>query len=144
MTETKPLNIVVAGAGMGGLTSALALSRLGHRVELIERARELRSIGAAISIWPNGVKVLRSLGLGAQIDAVSGDMRTMSYRDRDARLLTSFDLTPLYGSVGEVARPIARAALQRILLDAVGTLNVRLGLACSSYEEKNERLDAYF
>lgn len=129
------LDVIVAGAGMGGLTTAIALQRQGHRVRLIERTQQLRPIGAAISIWPNGVKVLRALGLGAEIDAVAGQMDTMSYRYRDGSLLTSFELGPLYRTVDEVARPIARTALQRILLDAASHDAVHLGVACTAFEQ---------
>lgn len=129
------LDIIIAGAGMGGLTAALALQQAGHRVRLFERAQDLAPIGAAISIWPNGVKVLEHLGLGSAIAAVSGDMQTMSYRDHEGRLLTQFSLLPLYAAVGRPARPIARAHLQRLLLEAVGAERVTLGVGCEGFEQ---------
>lgn len=129
------LDIIIAGAGMGGLSAALALQQAGHRVRLFERAAELAPIGAAISIWPNGVKVLEHLGLGPAIAAVSGDMRTMSYHDHQGVLLTRFSLLPLYEAVGRPARPIARAQLQRLLLDAVGAEQVTLGVGCEGFEQ---------
>ncbi|WP_277985088.1 FAD-dependent oxidoreductase [Salinicola tamaricis] len=56
------LNVLVIGAGMGGLTAALALARRGHRVAVVDRVAELRPVGAAISVWSNGVKILKALG----------------------------------------------------------------------------------
>lgn len=138
----KPLEVIVIGAGMGGLSCALALQRQGHSVRVFERTAELRPIGAAISIWPNGVKILRALGLGAAIDAAAGNMTRMSYRDRDGMLLTGFSLTPLYERAGEIARPIARTALQRILLDAVGP--VQLGTACSGFTQHADGVTVRF
>jgi len=132
------LDIIIAGAGMGGLSAALALQQAGHRVRLYERARELAPIGAAISIWPNGVKVLERLGLGPAIAAVSGDMRSMSYHDHQGQLLTRFSLLPLYKAVGLPARPIARAHLQRLLLEAVGTEPVTLGVGCEAVEQDEQ------
>lgn len=129
------LDIIIAGAGMGGLTAALALQQAGHRVRLFERAQDLAPIGAALSIWPNGVKVLEQLGLGSAIAAVSGDMQTMSYHDHEGQLLTRFSLLPLYEAVGRPARPIARAHLQRLLLEAVGAEHVTLGVGCEGFEQ---------
>ncbi|MBD8682934.1 FAD-dependent urate hydroxylase HpxO [Pseudomonas sp. CFBP 13719] len=131
----ESLNIVIAGAGMGGLSAAAALQQAGHRVHVYERAAELAPVGAAISIWPNGVRVLDALGLGESIERAGGHMQSMSYSDHQDRLLTRFDLQPLYNHARRRAFPIARARLQGILLEAVGMQNVTLGVACLDYEE---------
>ena len=131
----RSLNIIIAGAGMGGLTAAIALKQAGHSVHVYERAAELAPVGAAISIWPNGVKVCHALGVGDAVEAVGGDMRAMSYSDHRGGLLTRFSLAPLYEQVSQKAVPIARADLQRILLQAVGENNVTLGVACEGFEE---------
>ena len=131
----ESLNIVIAGAGMGGLTAAAALQQAGHQVHLYERAAELAPVGAAISIWPNGVRVLDALGLGDSIEQAGGHMQSMSYSDHQDHLLTRFDLQPLYTYARRRAFPIARARLQNILLEAVGMQNVTLGVACVDYEE---------
>lgn len=49
--------ISIIGAGIGGLTAALALSRLSQRVTLYERAESLRPVGASLSVWPNAVNI---------------------------------------------------------------------------------------
>jgi FAD-dependent urate hydroxylase len=138
------LDIIIIGAGIGGLTAAIALQQKGHRVRLFDRTPELTPAGSAISVWSNGVKVLKALGLGNAIEAASGDMQTMSYSDRDGNLLTRFSLLPLYEAVGQRACPIARTALQRILLQAVGEHNVMLGISCDYAEHKNDKVVAHF
>ncbi|MFP8968418.1 FAD-dependent urate hydroxylase HpxO [Pokkaliibacter sp. CJK22405] len=134
----ETLNIVIAGAGMGGLTMALALRRAGHQVRIFERTRELAPIGAAISIWSNGVRVLNALGLKDKLDAISGDMQQMSYYDKSGKVLTDFSLEPLYAQVKERAHPVARALLQDMLLEAVGSDTVTLGVSCEQVEEHSE------
>ncbi|WP_296251681.1 FAD-dependent urate hydroxylase HpxO [Pseudomonas sp. UBA4194] len=134
----KPLNIIIAGAGMGGLCAATALRQAGHQVRVYERAPELAPIGAAISVWPNGVKVLDALGVGAQVEAVGGWMQHMSYSDHTGKRLTRFDLAPLYTHAKRRAFPIARSELQRILLAAVGEQNVTLGVSCEGYVEESD------
>ncbi|KKB62374.1 monooxygenase [Robbsia andropogonis] len=135
MDTNKPLDIIIAGAGIAGLSAALALRRAGHLVRVFERTRALQPIGAAISVWPNGVKVLRALGLGVGMDVAAGTMNTMSYRDQGGHLMTRFALRPLYESVHERAKPIARTALQRLLLEAVDPAHVVLGAACVGYSQ---------
>ena len=56
--------ILIAGAGIGGLTAALALLRDGHQVQLFEQATELREVGAGVQLSANGTRILLALGLG--------------------------------------------------------------------------------
>jgi 2-polyprenyl-6-methoxyphenol hydroxylase-like FAD-dependent oxidoreductase len=68
---TSPLDITIAGAGIGGLSVARALALDGHRVTVAERAPEIREVGAGIQISPNGFNVLRALGLSDAVEGVS-------------------------------------------------------------------------
>ena len=55
--------MVIIGAGIGGLAAAVALRQRGIEVALYERSQKLEEVGAGLQIGPNGVKVLRALGL---------------------------------------------------------------------------------
>ena len=55
--------IIIAGAGIGGLTAALTLARTGFRVVILEQAARLEEVGAGIQLSPNATHVLRELGL---------------------------------------------------------------------------------
>ncbi len=59
----RPLRIIIVGAGIGGLAAAVALRQRGFEVEIFERSSKLEEAGAGLQIGPNGVKVLRALGL---------------------------------------------------------------------------------
>lgn len=61
-------HIAVIGAGIGGLTAALALRQAGFAVDLYEQAPELTHIGGGINLGPNAARVLRRLGLGPGLD----------------------------------------------------------------------------
>lgn len=65
MTSRK-LSIIVAGAGIGGLTTAIALRRAGHMVTVYEKASLSHEVGQGITISPNGGRILRNLGLDFQ------------------------------------------------------------------------------
>ncbi|WP_428924658.1 FAD-dependent monooxygenase [Marinibacterium sp. SX1] len=74
-------DILVLGAGIGGLTAALALHRRGHPVRVVEQADELAEVGAGLQISPNGGAVLRALGLGETLDALSVRARAVVLSD---------------------------------------------------------------
>ncbi len=67
---TKP-RILIAGAGIGGLTAALALLRRGIDVDVFEQAPELREVGAGVQISANGSRALYKLGIGESLAALS-------------------------------------------------------------------------
>jgi FAD-dependent urate hydroxylase len=121
------LDVAVVGGGLGGLATALALRNAGHHPIVYEQTPKFRPVGAGISLWPNGVKVLNLLGLGEELAALGGRMDRMAYADASGELLTEFGLAPLYDTVGQRAWPVARAALQDLLMQAVGPERIRLG-----------------
>ncbi len=61
------MHILIAGAGIGGLTAALCALHFGHSVTVLERAEALREVGAGIQLPPNAMRVFRALGLEAEI-----------------------------------------------------------------------------
>ena len=67
---TSPRTVVIAGAGIGGLTAAMALAQRGFRVTVIEQAERLEEIGAGIQLSPNASRVLIDLGLGERLAPV--------------------------------------------------------------------------
>ena len=61
------MRVLIAGGGIGGLTAALAFQRSGHEVLVFEQSGGLDEVGAGIQLSPNGVKVLRALGVAARV-----------------------------------------------------------------------------
>ncbi|HVY89941.1 MAG TPA: FAD-dependent monooxygenase [Hyphomonadaceae bacterium] len=74
------MKIIVAGAGIGGLSAAIALSKAGFEVEVLERAGVLREIGAGLQLSPNAMKALDALGCAEAAEAVSSEPEALELR----------------------------------------------------------------
>ena len=141
----EKLKVIVVGAGMGGLTTALAMKQVGYDVEIYDRVAALRPAGAGISLWSNGVKVLNRLGLGRAIARIGGPMEHMAYYDgKTGDLLTGFSLMPIVERVGQAPYPVTRTDLQTLLLEAVGSDQVQLNKKCVAIEQTPDSATAVF
>lgn len=85
---------VVVGAGIGGLAAAGALAQSGWQVTVLERADRVRAERTALVLWPNGVRALRALGLGAGLDAIATPLPDGGIRRPDGHWLVQPRHTP--------------------------------------------------
>jgi FAD-dependent urate hydroxylase len=140
--DVESLDVLVVGAGMGGLSTAIALQRDGHRVRVIDRVPRMRPVGAGISLWSNGVKVLNLLGLGEQVAAIGGTMDHVTYRDPTGAPYCDFSLDPLVARVGQRPYPVRRSDLQDLLFEAAGPEHITLGAECVGLDQDDDRVVA--
>ncbi|PZO45178.1 MAG: monooxygenase [Pseudanabaena frigida] len=140
------LKAIVIGAGIGGLTTGIALRQAGYEVEIHDRVRDLRPIGSGISLWSNGVKVLNRLGLGQKLAAIGGNMNYMEYRHLSGDLLNHISLQPLVEEVGQRPYPVARRDLQNVLLETFESAGgkLTLGAKCIGILEGFSNITAKF
>lgn len=112
---TRKLTALVSGAGFAGLTVSTALAQRGWNVTLFERQPELRTAGAGIYLWENGLRILAALGLG---DIATHAYRgyAMEQRGFDNSILDSGEMPPEVRLVTlhrrELLEALKRAALE--------------------------------
>ena len=139
------MEIAIIGAGMGGLTAGIALKKFGHQVTIYEQAEQILPVGAAISLWSNGVKCLNYLGLTQQVAKLGGQMDDLAYIDGlNGEVMTQFSLAPLIEEVGQRPYPVSRADLQNMLMDAFGRQDIQLGKKMLSIEDTGQCVNIAF
>ncbi len=139
------MNVVIIGAGMGGLTTGIALKKFGHQVRIFEQTEKILPVGAAISLWSNGVKCLNYLGLTDKIAKLGGQMDDLAYVDGlTGDVMTQFSLLPLIEEVGQRPYPVARADLQNMLMDELGRDQIYLGKKMVSLGDKTDYVEVHF
>ena len=139
------MKAIVIGAGIGGLSAAVALKQSGIDCDVYEAVKEIKPVGAAISVWPNGVKCMAHLGMGDIMETFGGPLRRMAYRDfRSGENMTQFSLAPLIERTGSRPCPVSRAELQREMLDYWGRDSVQFGKRVTRCEEDADGVTVWF
>ncbi|PSN74359.1 FAD/NAD(P)-binding domain-containing protein [Corynespora cassiicola Philippines] len=90
--HVRPLNVIIAGAGIGGLSAAIFLRQQGHHVTLLEQSRFANELGAAVHLAPNANGLLRRMGLDAQ-SIGSVEIFGMSQYKPDGSVVFNINLT---------------------------------------------------
>ena len=84
---TTELRVAIVGGGIGGVTAALALRARGIDVRVYEQAAALTEVGAGLTLQPNGVRMLRRLGFGADVERLGARWIDPQFRHPDGTLI---------------------------------------------------------
>lgn len=120
-------DVVIVGGGIGGLSTAFALTRTGLRVRVLEQAKEFGEVGAGIQLAPNCTRILDDYGLLDEAKARGVVPDRMVMRDAvDGSELTSLDLRDLERRYGFPYLVIHRSDLHGLFLKACRRVGVEL------------------
>lgn len=123
------MKIAIVGAGIGGLTLALALREQGIDAQLYEQTDELREVGAAVALSANATRFYERMGLRAAFESVCAEVPGLIYRDgRSGEVIGHHRGAPSYREqFGGSYWGVHRADLQAVLSIAVGLEHIKLG-----------------
>jgi 2-polyprenyl-6-methoxyphenol hydroxylase-like FAD-dependent oxidoreductase len=124
---------VVVGAGIAGLTAAIALRQRGWQVEVLERAETVGPAGSGLSLWPNGLRGLDALGIGMAVRDRATAATEAGMRDPSGRWLARTDIAGVRDRYGDLVM-IHRTELFDILCGALGEGRLRLASAVHEVE----------
>ena len=140
------MNVIIIGAGIGGLTLALFLERAGIECQVYEAAPEIRPLGVGINILPHATKAFAELGVDAAIERVSIVTREAVFFNRFGQLIYREPLGRFAG-YDHPQFSVHRGELQKVLLDAVVDrlgASVITGSQCVGIAENVDRVEAEF
>lgn len=138
------MKITIIGAGIGGLTTAIALQQKGIEVELFEAAPEIREVGAGITLAFNAMQVYERLGLADEICRAGHLVNRLIITDQKFQPISIINLQSFQQKYGVDMAAIHRGALQKILADRVGEKNIHLGKKLESILPTDANLTLQF
>jgi 2-polyprenyl-6-methoxyphenol hydroxylase-like FAD-dependent oxidoreductase len=141
------MRVIIAGGGIGGLTTALMLHAFGIKAEIYEQAPEIRELGVGINTLPQAIDELAKIGLLEELDKVAIRTNELYYLNRlgqevwhERRGMAAGHLVPQFS--------IHRGRLQNVLLQAVlariGDASVHTGQRLVGFEQNPSGVEASF
>ncbi|CAN7631618.1 flavin-dependent oxidoreductase [Neorhizobium tomejilense] len=141
------MKALIAGAGIGGLTTALQLHEAGIEVEIFERVGEVRELGVGINMLPHAVAVLADLGLQAGLDAAGIRMRELIYTNRFGQVVWQ-ELRGL--DAGQEAPQVSihrgklLGVIHRAVIARLGPDVIRTGCRVEGFEQTEDGVAVHF
>lgn len=131
-----PSSFAILGAGIGGLSTAIALQRKGFHVTVYESAPAIRAVGAGLSLSGNAILAYQEIGIGEEVIAAGCRLQVARIRDQQGRLIsetTSAELKERFGVLNNFT--LHRADLHDLLSGLLMPGTVELGKAATGINQ---------
>ena len=135
---------LIIGAGIGGLTAAIALRKIGYTVQVFERAAEVRALGTGLSLWSNAMWALTVLGVGEEVLRLGSVVDITRSQTAEGEVLSDVHVGNIGKKLGVPTVCIHRGDLHQILLAAVGPEHVQTSMACIGFSQDDDKVSVLF
>src|SRR5580700_5274956 len=136
--------IVIIGAGIAGLTAAIAMARKGLDAEVYEQAPELKEVGAGVGLWGNAFRALRAIGLADEVVRLAGGPAGSGVKRPDGAWLVYQPHEVMQKRWGAGFASVHRAELHRLLADQVDPSAIHLDARCTGISDAGDGVRARF
>jgi FAD-dependent urate hydroxylase len=123
--SSRPLRVLVIGAGVSGISVARGLLRDGHDVTVFDQRTDTRAGGGAVTIWSNGETVLRQLGV--DMDGAGQLLSSVQVMTSRGHRIATLDVAAMVKRLGAPVRMVPRGVLLDRLLTGFPTQRIRCG-----------------
>jgi len=138
------MKISIIGAGIGGLTTAIALKQKGFEVEIFEASEDFRKAGSGINLAINAMQIFKRLGIYEEISSLGSHTNSLLITDEKLNTLTKVDLTKSEIEFKAKTYAIHRATLHTILLNRLKGVKIHLNKTLKSLGQTNDEVNFVF
>lgn len=137
-------DVLIQGAGIGGLTLAIALQQRGYKVKLVERSAGLAEIGAGIWMAANPMQVFARLGFAEKVIDAGWTVKVLRLQDSKSGEIQTTNMSEIAQEYGFETIALHRGVLQRVLFEQLEEGAVRFGCEVESVTQSGDQVLAKF
>ncbi|MGL5892137.1 MAG: FAD-dependent monooxygenase, partial [Bacteroidia bacterium] len=138
------MEILIAGAGIGGLTAAVALQRAGHTVKIAERAPAIKAVGAGLALAGNAMRALHSIGAGKLTEQAGIPLEMAEILVPSGKVIARTNLTKPINGHTLTGRTLHRADLHQLLYSLLPEGTVHTGLTVQGFSQSENGVQLQF
>jgi len=144
MNQLLGKEAIIVGAGISGLTAAIALQSLGMKVRIYESSSSLRTSGSGLSVMANAIAALKTLGIEGLIESAGQPIRHFDIKSSNGKKISSFPLYSVGVKLGNDNVNVHRQRLHDALRSKIKGDVIELDKPFSHYTQDVDGVTAYF
>ncbi len=138
------MKISIIGAGIGGLTTAIALKQKVFEVEIFETSKDFKKAGSGINLAINAMQVYERSGIYDEISSLGNYTNSLLITDKKFNIISKVNLLEVEKEFNIKTFAIHRATLHTILLKQLNGVKIHLNKKLESLSQKNDEVNFVF